>query len=206
MQSAPAREFSVQLKEFLHPFGVFASLEAVNRCAEHWEVLCRWNRVMNLVGDLTLESAIRRHYGESLFLASLIPVGVSSVIDVGSGAGFPGIGIAAWHESVRVLLVESRQKKAAFLSESTRGWANCRVHTGVADAVQIAADMVTSRAVAPDVVLGVARRLSCGLGLLVGSGDAAVLQESLADKGFVGNSHPVPWRPEASALVFSLPV
>src|SRR5579859_7963006 len=62
--------------------------------AQHYELLLRWNLRLNLTRVSKLEEAVRFHYGESLFLAQALPSGPLRVVDVGSGAGFPGIPIA----------------------------------------------------------------------------------------------------------------
>lgn len=176
---------------------------AVARCVAHLTVLSRWNRVMNLVGDLTVRSAVERHYGESLFLAASLPVGSGGVADIGSGAGFPGVGVAALNRGCQVTLVESRQKKAAFLSESTRGWENCRVFAKEARFLDSAATWVCSRGVESSIVIACAQRLACGLALLVSSEDAVALEHMLGEHGFRVRLYPVPWRHSSSLLVAS---
>ena len=62
--------------------------------AAHYELLCRWNKVLNLTRIEGLEEAVERHYAESLFVARYLPPGAWSIADIGSGAGFPGFPIA----------------------------------------------------------------------------------------------------------------
>ena len=81
----------------------------------HQALLERWRKVMNLVGPG--DSA--HHFIDSACAVS----GISARgrwADLGSGAGFPGIAMAARHPSVQVLLVESRQKRAHFLKQVLR--------------------------------------------------------------------------------------
>jgi 16S rRNA (guanine527-N7)-methyltransferase len=88
-------------------------------------VLLRWNSRMNLTAVREPEQIVRRHFGESLFAARLLfpdaqdqsPV---RVIDLGSGAGFPGIPMKLWHPRASVTLIESNSKKVAFLREVIR--------------------------------------------------------------------------------------
>ena len=80
--------------------------------------LARWGERMNLVGS-TDEAALARHFDDSLHAAAEIPSG-SRVVDLGSGAGFPGLPIAIAREDVRVTLVEIREKRVAFLRHVVR--------------------------------------------------------------------------------------
>jgi 16S rRNA G527 N7-methylase RsmG len=118
-----------------------AALEA------HYELLCRWNKVINLTAIEDVEEAVVRHYGEALFLASRLPEEVESIADVGSGAGFPGFPVAVVRPGCRVTLIEVDQRKAVFLREASRGVANVRVVSMRAEAVAERFDWVVSRAV-----------------------------------------------------------
>ena len=87
------------------------------------DLLMRWNQRTNLTAIRDPEEIVRRHFGESLFAAGLL-VGQledgGSVLDVGSGAGLPGIPIQLLLPKLRVTLAESQGKKAAFLREIVR--------------------------------------------------------------------------------------
>src|SRR5271165_1821024 len=91
------------------------SEEQIQRLGQHYELLARWNRVLSLTSIRTIEEAVERHYCESVFAARHLPDGAASVADVGSGAGFPGIVIAVLRPEHSVALIESHQRKAAFL-------------------------------------------------------------------------------------------
>lgn len=89
------------------------------------DVLLRWNSRINLTAVRDPEQIVRRHFGESLFAARILFPDVHGqsfvrVIDVGSGAGFPGIPIKLWCPPASVTLVESNHKKVAFLREVIR--------------------------------------------------------------------------------------
>ncbi len=114
----------------------------------HYELMCRWNRVLNLTRVEELEEAVERHYCESLFLAECLPASAGErVADLGSGAGFPGIPLAIARPELAVTLIESHQRKAVFLREATRGVANVRVLGSRAEDVGETFDWVVSRAV-----------------------------------------------------------
>ena len=124
------------------------SEEQCSALREHFEVLLRWNRRMNLTSIRDPLEVIERHYCESVFLGMHLPEAEITVVDVGSGAGFPGIGVAVMRPLARVTLVESNQKKVAFLKESTRKVANIRVLGRRAEDLRERFDWLISRAVA----------------------------------------------------------
>ncbi|MFW7268564.1 16S rRNA (guanine(527)-N(7))-methyltransferase RsmG [Gluconacetobacter sp. Hr-1-5] len=82
------------------------------------EILTRWNSRINLVSPRDLPHLWDRHIADSLQLASLIPPG-ARLADLGSGGGFPGL-IIAIATDADVTLIESDQRKAAFLREAAR--------------------------------------------------------------------------------------
>ncbi len=93
----------------------------------HYEELSRWNSRLSLIGPGTLDLAVERHYGESLLGASLLEPTDERLLDLGSGAGFPGLVLAAAQPSLNVVLAESRAKKCAFLRQVARvGSLSCR--------------------------------------------------------------------------------
>jgi len=113
---------------------------------------------MNLTAIRQPEEIVTRHFGESLFAARhLFPAGVrtdhssdQSVIDLGSGAGFPGMPIKIWAPEITLTLIESTQKKATFLREVARALTltNINVFSGRAEHhSNSSAQVVTLRAV-----------------------------------------------------------
>ncbi|MCX7603603.1 MAG: class I SAM-dependent methyltransferase, partial [Bryobacteraceae bacterium] len=110
----------------LAPAGSLAP-EQVEALWRHYELLERWNARINLTRVIELEEAARFHYGESLFVAAHLPEGIRTVADVGSGAGFPGFVIAVARPELEVTLIESDQRKAAFLREASDLAPNVRV-------------------------------------------------------------------------------
>jgi 16S rRNA (guanine527-N7)-methyltransferase len=83
------------------------------------ELLLKWNGRTNLSAIRDPEEIIRRHFGESLFAARYLPEG-KTLLDLGSGTGFPGLPIALAHPHLAVILAESQNKKASFLREVIR--------------------------------------------------------------------------------------
>jgi 16S rRNA (guanine527-N7)-methyltransferase len=88
------------------------------------DLLLKWNARTNLTAIRDPEEIVRRHFGESLFAARhLAPgpnPGTATLLDFGSGAGFPGLPIAILRPKIQVTLAESQNKKATFLREAVR--------------------------------------------------------------------------------------
>jgi 16S rRNA (guanine527-N7)-methyltransferase len=144
----------------------------------HYDLLVRWNRVLNLTSIRNAEEAVLRHYCECLFFASLLP-GDGRVLDLGSGAGFPGIPIAILHPQCSVTLLESHKRKAVFLHEATRELRNVDVLAQRAEDVSGQWGIVVSRAVNPTDVLRQVPRLAPRIAMLVG-------EEFLGEREAVG--------------------
>ncbi len=118
---------------------------------EHYAaLLLRWNARINLVSRADEAALWPRHILDSAQLLPLLPEDAGTLIDLGSGAGFPGLVLAilSRHE---VHLVEADQRKAAFLREAARETAaNVTVHAVRAENLRLPpADAVTARALAP---------------------------------------------------------
>ena len=86
----------------------------------HYRELSRWVTRTSLIGPGTFRDALWRHYAESLAGIPLLPAKARNLVDVGSGAGFPGFVLAVMRPDLRTFLVESRQKKRAFLQAAAR--------------------------------------------------------------------------------------
>ena len=82
----------------------------------HYRMLTKWNRRVNLTRIRTPQEAARFHYAESIHACSLLK-GVASILDVGSGAGFPAVPLAIMDGRLSVTALESNQKKSVFLKE-----------------------------------------------------------------------------------------
>jgi 16S rRNA (guanine(527)-N(7))-methyltransferase RsmG len=92
----------------------------MEKVCHYLALLEQWNRKINLTSTLNQEELIRLHFAESFFGATLILPEDGPVLDVGSGAGFPGMAMKLIFPEKPFYLVESRQKKAAFLSTVRR--------------------------------------------------------------------------------------
>lgn len=143
----------------------------------HCELMMRWNKVISLTSVTKLEEVVGRHYCESVFAAWRLPAGAWSVADIGSGAGFPGFPIAVVRPECSVVLIESHQRKAAFLKEAARGLGNVRVMTRRAEEVEGRFDWVVSRAVRYGDMAGAIKRLGRNAELLTGEVRAEEMPE-----------------------------
>jgi 16S rRNA (guanine527-N7)-methyltransferase len=87
---------------------------------DYLSLLLRWNARVNLTAARDQEGILSRHFVESIACARVVPAGIETLLDFGSGAGFPGIPIALCRPEIAVTLGESQGKKAAFLQEAVR--------------------------------------------------------------------------------------
>ncbi len=178
----------VRIAELLAPFlqappgpPAFLSDAQLGQVSAYLDLLLRWNARINLTAVRDAESMVTRHFGESFFAARQLVAAESALraIDLGSGAGFPGLPLKIFAPAVGLTLIESSQKKAAFLKEVVRALVltDVDVFAGRAEDFSSAADLVTLRAVERyERALAVAVRLVASggrLALLVGAAQAA---------------------------------
>jgi 16S rRNA (guanine(527)-N(7))-methyltransferase RsmG len=169
-----SRVFAEVLRERLRGI-VELSAGQVAALGAHYELLVRWNKTMNLTTITSLEEAVERHYCESLFLGTHLPAGNLRVVDVGSGAGFPGFPVAILRPDCMVALVESHQRKAVFLREASRKVGNVRVIAKRAEDVEEEFDHLISRAVSYEDLRGSLKKLALAADLLTGAEEPPVL-------------------------------
>jgi 16S rRNA (guanine(527)-N(7))-methyltransferase RsmG len=118
-----------------------------------------------------MEEAVERHYCESVFLAKYLPKSSVSIVDIGSGGGFPGIPVAIVRPDCSVTLVESHQRKAVFLREATRSLSNTRVLPKRAEDVSERFDCAVSRAVSYADLAPILKKIARTADLLTGVED-----------------------------------
>lgn len=142
------------------------------------DLLLKWNARINLTAIRDPNEIVQRHFGESFFAARYLLEQKRSqtAIDLGSGAGFPGVPFAMLAPEVQVTLIESQQKKATFLRELVYalGLKNVKVFSDRAERYSGTADLVMLRAVEKfEQALPMAVRLTKADGriaLMIGSG------------------------------------
>lgn len=123
--SAPLPDLSAE--EFARRIGALSpeplSGGVVVALYAHYQELRRWSPRLALIGPGTAAEVLERHYGESLAALPLLPpdsLERSPLVDVGSGAGFPGFVLAAARPGSEAVLVEPRERKWAFLLAAAR--------------------------------------------------------------------------------------
>lgn len=149
----PVSESSQAIAARLNRKLVQAGMEALDpalaaRFGDYCTLLVRWNARINLTAIRDEEGILARHFVESIACARALPAGIATLLDFGSGAGFPGIPIALCRPGIAVTLAESQGKKAAFLREAVRTIGlSSTVHSGRAESLTARFDCVTLRAV-----------------------------------------------------------
>lgn len=174
------------LGEFeIHPTG-----KQLEQFGAYLDVFLRWNARTNLSSVREPDEIMRRHFAESAYLTRVLPLGAGTLVDIGSGGGFPGIPVKILSPETRVILVESVQKKAAFLKEAARviGLPGLEVFAGRFEQLKTEANWLTLRAVKLDrsLLSAMCRDVPRGtVALFMGAEDAAKL-------GPFAQVHPIP--------------
>ena len=141
---APSR-LNQLLQQSGHPT---LSPETTYKFETYLTLLQKWNTRTNLTAIRDTEGILTRHFVESILCARLLPAQIVSLLDFGSGAGFPGIPIALIRNDLEVTLAESQNKKSAFLREAARALdLPVAIHSGRAEDLRELYDCVTMRAV-----------------------------------------------------------
>jgi 16S rRNA (guanine527-N7)-methyltransferase len=127
------------------------SRETLARLTAYADILADWNALHNLVAKSTLPDLWHRHLLDSAQLAPLIPADARTLADLGSGAGFPGLVLAAMRPDLSVTLHEATTKKCAFLrAAAERMGLNVNIENArMEDLPHRPFDVVTARACAP---------------------------------------------------------
>lgn len=130
------------------------SRETLGRLKLFVGLLGEWNARVNLVSARSLDDVWRRHIWDSAQLLAFVPLGARSLVDLGSGAGFPGLVLAALlreRPGFRTVLYEATAKKCRFLeAAAARMEVDAEVRNArMEDAKPEAFDLVTARACAP---------------------------------------------------------
>lgn len=123
-----------QLRAYAAEYGITVSDAACGKFDRYAELLVEWNQRMNLTAITEPQDIVLKHFADSLTALTVLPEKSNlSVIDVGTGAGFPGIPLAIAREDIQLTLLDSLNKRLVFLRE-------------VCDALGIRAQLIHSRA------------------------------------------------------------
>ena len=109
-------EFNEKMRESLKELNIELSEKQLNQFYNYMNILIEWNKVMNLTNITETEEIIQKHFVDSLTILKSIKEN-DSIIDVGTGAGFPGIPIKIAFPETRITLLDSLNKRIKFLEE-----------------------------------------------------------------------------------------
>jgi 16S rRNA (guanine(527)-N(7))-methyltransferase RsmG len=135
-----------ELQKALPDYGIELEDEAMRRLAHYLELLTQWNGKLRLVGSVEADALVRRHVAESLWLSQLLPLHGQTLIDVGSGAGFPGMALQLAWPQLQVTLIDANAKKVSFLKTVARTFGLGRVLQARLEEVEMEGEIVTARA------------------------------------------------------------
>ena len=154
------KELEKSLTGALGPLGLELTEKQLDRLHIYYENLIRWNKVMNLTAITEEKDVYEKHFLDSLMICRILPPSQwsegTSIIDVGTGAGFPGLPIAICFPQAQVTLMDSLGKRIRFLEDTAAnlGLANVRaIHARAEELARNSGhreqyDLCVSRAVA----------------------------------------------------------
>lgn len=133
------------LEAGLHSLGE----ETLSHFQEYLAILLKWNERLNLTSVRQPEEILARHFIECIFAAQKLPADIPTLLDFGSGGGFPGLPIALCRPEIFVTLGESQAKKVSFLREVIRSLrlGNVDIYQGRLEKLDWQFQAVTLRAV-----------------------------------------------------------
>lgn len=107
-------EFKLELEKL----SLYVSNTQIEQFKKYFELLVEWNKVMNLTGIVEEEDVYLKHFYDSLTICKAFDFNtMSTLCDVGSGAGFPGIPLKIMFPNLQITLVDSLQKRITFLEK-----------------------------------------------------------------------------------------
>jgi 16S rRNA (guanine527-N7)-methyltransferase len=180
------------IARLLEPF-IHLDEQRLFAISKYIDLLLKWNARINLTAVRAPEEMVQRHFGESLFAAKhlLAEKTVERAIDLGSGAGFPGVPLALLAPSATVILIESNQKKATFLRELVRvlELKSMEIFSGRGEEYSEQADLVIMRAVEK-----FSQALDVAAGLIKPGGRIALMISEAQVAGAVELLPKIEWR------------
>ena len=117
-QSAGLSEDTI--RRALSGFGISVDGKQVALIQRYMKILGHWNEKLNLTAIRDPLEILHRHFCESMFAGTAVPIDVGRLADIGTGAGFPGIPLKICRPELELFLVESNIKKGTFLAEVLR--------------------------------------------------------------------------------------
>ena len=104
-------------EEKLEHLGIILNEKQMQQFYDYYEILVEWNKVMNLTGITEYEEVNEKHFVDSLSIVKAVDISnIQSVIDIGTGAGFPGIPLKIAFPHLNIVLLDSLNKRIKFLN------------------------------------------------------------------------------------------
>ena len=127
------------LKQYAADFGITLTDAQTEKLDIYAALLAEWSQKMNLTAIKAPEEVLVKHFLDSLTVATVLPAGPIKMIDVGTGAGFPGVPLAILHDDIDLTLLDSLNKRLIFLEAVCRetGVTAKRVHARAEDAAKL---------------------------------------------------------------------
>lgn len=104
-----------RLREYLKQWNITLTDEMILQFQDYYELLCEWNAVMNLTAITEKDEVILKHFVDSLAVGHFMKPEQQTVLDLGTGAGFPGIPLKIVYPGLKITLADSQQKRLRFL-------------------------------------------------------------------------------------------
>lgn len=113
-------EFKEQMEEQLNSIGIVLTTEQLQQFYKYYEILIEWNEKINLTAITQMDEVVTKHFVDSLALIKVVEnlsEKENKIIDVGTGAGFPGIPLIIAYPKLKITLLDSLNKRVKFLEE-----------------------------------------------------------------------------------------
>lgn len=106
------------LKEYIQKIGIELSQDKIDKLIKYYELLVEKNKVMNLTAITEYKDVVIKHFADSLSIIKAVNMSeVTNIIDIGTGAGFPGMVLKIVFPDVKITLLDSLNKRVNFLNE-----------------------------------------------------------------------------------------
>jgi len=113
-------QFEQLMQQGLEDFSIHLSDKQIKQFYEYYELLIKWNEKINLTAITKMEEVVKKHFIDSLSLVNAVPkeqFRKMTLLDLGTGAGFPGIPVKIAFPEIKITLLDSLKKRTIFLKE-----------------------------------------------------------------------------------------